>query len=75
MNYSIICPNCETNMSFLGTKKFHEGGGWTDWLGEYAAIFKNREKFDVFCCQSCGKIEMYMEGVGESLRGKPKKKK
>ena len=73
MQQSIYCPNCETNMSFLGTKRFHESGGWTDWLGQMGDFFKGREKFDIFCCQSCGKVEFYLEGVGEALRKNNKK--
>jgi len=73
MTKTIQCPNCGTSMMFLGTKKLHESGGWTDWLGEYGKLFEGREKFDIFCCQSCGKIEFYMEGIGESLRKNSKK--
>jgi hypothetical protein len=60
-------------MAFLGTKQFHESGGWTDWLGALGDVFKGREKFDIFCCEHCGKVEFYLEGVGESLRKKEKK--
>ena len=61
------CLRCRTPLQFMGTKKFHEGTRWSV-FGDLAELFENREHFDVFMCPNCGKVELFVDGVGEELR-------
>ena len=61
------CPRCETPTQYVGTKKFHEGTRWGV-LGEIGELFTNREHFDVYVCQRCGRVELFVDGIGEEFR-------
>jgi len=51
----------------MGTKRFHEGTQW-GMLGNIAELFENREHFDVYMCPRCGRVEFFVDGVGEEFR-------
>jgi hypothetical protein len=55
-------------MEFGGTKLFHEGTRAFDFLGGLFELLKHREAFDVYLCQRCGRVEFFLDGVGEELR-------
>jgi hypothetical protein len=57
---------CGTQIYYVGTKKFQEGGN--KWFGAVGEMFSNREHYDVYVCPRCGRLEMFMEGVGEESR-------
>ena len=61
------CPRCETDLAYVGTKMFHEGTKW-GWLGDLGELFVNREKFDVYVCNRCGRVELFVDGIGEQFR-------
>jgi hypothetical protein len=61
------CSRCDTRLEFVGTKKFHEGTRWGV-LGELAELFTNREHFDVYVCPRCGRVELFIDGIGEEFR-------
>ncbi len=61
------CLRCPTDLEFVGTKKFHEGTRW-GLLGELGELFVNRERFDVYLCPRCGRVEFFVDGIGEDLR-------
>ena len=63
----MICPRCEVSLKYIGTRQFHEGTRWGI-LGDLGEIFVNREKFDVYVCPACGRVEFFVEGVGEEHR-------
>ena len=63
----MTCPRCETLLTFVGTKKFHEGRRWGV-LGELGELFTNREHFDVYVCPRCGRVELFVDGIGEQFR-------
>ncbi len=65
----VTCPRCTIPLQFMGTKKFHEGTRAWDFLGGLFELFKNREYFDVYVCPRCGRVEFFLDGVGEELRG------
>jgi hypothetical protein len=67
---NLSCLRCQTPLAFAGTKRFHEGTLFWDTLGGIFELFKNREHFDVYVCPHCGKVEFFVEGVGDDLRGK-----
>ena len=64
----IKCPRYRTSLDFVGTKKFHEGTRTWDFLGGIWELFKNREHFDVYMCPRCGRVEFFVDGVGEEFR-------
>lgn len=63
----VRCPRCDLALSYAGTKKFHEGTRWGI-LGDLGELFVNKEEFDVYFCPRCGKVEFFVDGVGEDLR-------
>jgi hypothetical protein len=63
------CARCQTGLDYVGTKKFHEGTrafGFV--LGDLGELFTNREHFDVYVCPRCGKVELFVDGIGEEFR-------
>jgi uncharacterized protein YbaR (Trm112 family) len=67
MNDPIVCPRCELPLEFVGTRDFHEGTRWGV-LGELGELFVNKQRFDVFVCPRCGRVELFIDGIGEELR-------
>ena len=64
---SLRCLRCETPMIFGGTKRFHEGSRVAEmFLGEWAV---GRESLDLYYCENCGKVEFFMDGIGDKARG------
>ena len=61
------CPRCSTTLEYVGTKKFHEGKNWGV-LGELGELFVNKQHFDVYMCGRCGRVELFVDGVGEEFR-------
>ena len=61
------CPRCDCKLDYVGTKSFHEGTRWGV-LGDLGELFVNRERFDVYCCPRCGRVEFFVDGIGEELR-------
>lgn len=66
---SLTCPRCESEMEFAGTRQFHEGTRLWDFLGGLFELVKHREALDVYVCKLCGKVEFFLSGIGEDLRG------
>jgi hypothetical protein len=65
----MYCPRCETELEYVGTKKFHEGTrGWGFALGDLGELFVNRESFDIYVCGRCGRVELFVDGIGEQFR-------
>ena len=67
MNDPIVCARCELPLEFVGTRDFHEGTRWGV-LGELGELFVNKQSFDVFVCPRCGRVELFIDGIGEELR-------
>jgi hypothetical protein len=61
------CPRCDTGLEYVGTKAFHEGARW-GFLGELGELFVNKEQFDVYVCKRCGRVELFVDGIGEEFR-------
>ena len=63
------CLRCGQALAYLGTRKFHEGTrAWPFFLGNVGELFVNREEFEVYACARCGRVEFFVEGVGDELR-------
>jgi hypothetical protein len=54
-------------MTYRGTKNFHEGTRW-GLLGDIGELFVNKETFDVYHCPKCGRVEFFVDGIGEEFR-------
>lgn len=63
----IIYSRCSRKLDYVGTKAFHEGTRWGI-LGELGELFVNKERFDVYCCPRCGRVEFFVDGIGEQFR-------
>jgi hypothetical protein len=63
----ITCPRCNCELNYVGTKSFHEGTRWGV-LGDLGELFVNKERFDVYCCSRCGRVEFFVDGIGEQFR-------
>lgn len=63
----ISCPRCDRKLDYVGSKVFHEGTRWGV-LGDFAELFVNKERFDVYCCPRCGRVEFFVDGIGEEFR-------
>jgi len=37
-------------------------------LGDLGELFVNKERFDVYCCPRCGRVEFFVDGIGEEFR-------
>ena len=67
MTDPITCTRCEVALQFVGTRDFHEGTRWGA-LGELGELFVNKQRFDVLVCPRCGRVELFVDGIGEELR-------
>lgn len=65
--HPLSCARCDRPLDFVGTKKFHEGRRW-GLLGELGELFVKREHFDVYVCPRCGRVELFVDGIGEEFR-------
>ena len=54
----IDCLRCQVPMLFSGEYRFHEGAKLGAW-GNIFELFVNREKFDLYLCPKCGKVEFF----------------
>ncbi|MDO8898649.1 MAG: hypothetical protein Q7V19_13450 [Bacteroidales bacterium] len=60
------CLRCKIPLLFSGQYKFHEGAK-VGVLGNLFEIFLNREKFDLYMCPKCGKVEFYSPLEGPDI--------
>ena len=66
---ALRCLRCRTGLRYAGVKRFHEGSrGWGFWLGDLGELFTHREEYDLYVCPRCGRIEMFVDGIGEEHR-------
>ena len=63
----IICAACHLDLTYVGTRDFHEGTRWGV-LGELGELFVNKEHFDVYLCPRCGRVSLFVDGIGEEFR-------
>jgi len=63
----MICSRCTMKLDYVGTKRFHEGTRYGV-LGDIGELFVKREKFDVYVCPRCGRVEFFVDGIGEEFR-------
>jgi hypothetical protein len=61
------CPRCDVALDYVGTRDFHEGTRWGV-LGDLGELFVHKEHFDVYACPRCGRVEFFVDGIGEEFR-------
>jgi hypothetical protein len=67
MSDPMSCSRCDVALEYVGTKKFQEGTRW-GMFGDVGGMFKDREHFDIYMCPRCGRVELFVDGVGEEFR-------
>ena len=65
--HPIACARCSRTLDYVGSKRFHEGANWGV-FGELGELFVKREHFDVYVCPRCGRVEFFVDGIGEEFR-------
>ena len=63
----MVCPTCHLGLAYVGTPDFHEGTRWGV-LGDLGELFVNKEHFDVYVCERCGRVSLFVDGIGEEFR-------
>lgn len=55
------CIRCDGKLVFVGEKDLHEGSrGWGFFLGDVGELFTNREKLEMYACETCGHVELFL---------------
>ena len=58
---SLNCLRCQTQLTFLGEKNFHEGSTeWGFYLGDVGELFTARTKVELYACEACGHLEFFL---------------
>jgi hypothetical protein len=63
----MVCPTCHLGLAYVGTRDFHEGTRWGV-LGDLGELFVNKEHFDFYLCERCGRVSLFVDGIGEEFR-------
>ena len=59
------CVRCQTPLTFVAEHDFREGsGGWL-LLGPLGALFEHATRLELWACESCGHVELFVPGVGD----------
>jgi hypothetical protein len=60
------CVRCQSALVFVAERTFREGtGGWELAFGRLGPLFEDSTRMEVWACQSCGHVELFLPGVGE----------
>lgn len=64
------CLRCELQMVHAGTRRFrHEESFSLSILGFNLSPDLLDYRYDIYICRNCGKVEFFIDGVGDELRG------
>jgi len=63
----MVCSRCDAYLDYAGERRFHEGTRFGV-FGDIGELFVNRERFDVYVCPRCGRVEFFIDGIGENFR-------
>lgn len=58
-NREVDCLRCKIPLIFAGRYDFHEGPR-LGMLGNILELFVNKERFDLYICAKCGKVEFFI---------------
>lgn len=64
-----LCQHCKMELEYVGTRRLHEEKSLSV-LGELGEMFKEgaHEFLDVYVCRRCGRVELFVDGIGDELR-------
>jgi rubrerythrin len=57
------CLRCHVELRYQGSRRFDEEPHWT-MFGQTGGMFEGREAFDVYVCPRCGRVELFVVGIG-----------
>jgi hypothetical protein len=63
----MVCPTCHLGLEYVGTRDFHEGAR-RGALGVLGELFVHKEHFDVYVFERCGRVSLFVDGIGEEFR-------
>ncbi|HLG16296.1 MAG TPA: hypothetical protein VJH03_17585 [Blastocatellia bacterium] len=65
----LLCQRCRIRLEYVGTRRMHEDKALSV-LGELGEMFKKgaHEFLDVYVCRRCGRVELFVDGIGDELR-------
>ena len=63
---SMACARCDTALTQAGAQRLNDGGA-----GALGALLGNHDHLEAFVCPRCGRVELFVVGVGEEHRGEP----
>jgi hypothetical protein len=58
------CLRCDVKLSYVGEKRFREGGNWGV-IGEIGHLFEKSEAFHVYVCRQCGHVDFFVDASPE----------
>ena len=64
-NDELPCVRCQTPLTFVAEQDFREGSGTWLLLGPLGALFEQATRLELWACESCGHVELFVPGVGE----------
>ena len=57
------CVRCDVLMTYAGSKEFHEGMKLGA-LGDFAELFVNQTKLEMYVCANCLRVEFFLSEPG-----------
>lgn len=66
---TLQCERCRQPLAHLDTTTFEVRSGWEGLGILMEGLVEKRHRFDIYACDRCGKVELFLADVGRSLRG------
>lgn len=61
---TLPCVRCRTPLTFAGEQDFREGAGTNLLFGFVGALFESSTRLEVWVCESCGHVELFVPSIG-----------
>jgi hypothetical protein len=63
------CLRCHSEMKYVGTKRLQDDARW-GMFSQLGGLFKDQdyENLDAYVCSKCGRLELFVDGIGEDCR-------
>jgi hypothetical protein len=65
---SMQCPRCSAGMKFTGARQIEEDTRGSLMGALFGDTFADSESFDVYVCTRCGRVELFVAGIGNEFR-------
>ncbi|HSS20558.1 MAG TPA: hypothetical protein VLL54_10820 [Pyrinomonadaceae bacterium] len=53
------CVQCHAVLTFVGTRKFHEGSNWGI-FGDFGELFVGHTSLEMYTCPTCLRVEFFV---------------